>query len=221
MQTQNGDFIEIVFTGRTSGEVFDSNNPEELNKINSQHQPRKTIVIIGEKMVVPGLDEALLNREIGASFTVHVEPRKGFGERQTKLVRPIPLKVFTDRKISPRIGMALLLDQSLVTIRAVSGARVIVDFNSPLAGKDLDYDVTITRKVDDIKEKADLFFEWFARSKPELEIAEAVTVKIPKQFEPFISLFKPKFKTLIGKELIVRIVEPPANEVKSQPEATQ
>lgn len=221
MHTQKGDFVELVFTGRVNGAVFDSNNPEDLKQLNPDHKPRKTIAIVGEHMVVPGLDEALVGKELNKQFKIHVLPQKGFGERKTTMVRPVPLKVFTSQRIVPEPGMTLLLDQTLVTIRAVSGARVTVDFNNPLAGKELDYEVTIIRKIEDVKEKAELFFEWYMRSKPEIEVRDKVIVKAEKNFEPIINLFKEKFKQIVGVELGFELKESAKPDTSNAQQGTQ
>ena len=157
------DFIELKFTGYVNGEPFDSNIPEDLKKINPEAEPRKTIVSVGQGMLVKGFDSALPEKEIGKEYEIHVSPKEGFGERNRNHVKTIPLKVFTQQRINPVPGATLSMDNILVKIIAVSGARVITDFNHPLSGKELTYRFTITRKVDDDKEKSEAFFEFFFR----------------------------------------------------------
>jgi len=200
--TKKNDFIEIRFTGRTFGEIFDSNT-EDVKKINPENKvPEKGAVIaIGQGMVVKGLDNSLEGKEIGKSYDVIVSKSDGFGERRRELVKTIPLKVFTERKIMPQAGMILNLDDMLVKVSAVSGARVIVDFNNPLAGKELNYTFTIIRKVDDEKEKAEALFTYMFKFIPEFEIGDKIKVKGPKIIEAYVNSFSEKFKELIGKEL--------------------
>jgi len=100
--------------------------------------------------------------------------------------------------------MVFTLDNQLVKILAVSGARVTVDFNNPLAGKDLTYKFKIIRVLSekDEKEKIEELLQFFLRFKPEFEIKEGkVILKGPKGFEMFINALKDKFKELINKEL--------------------
>lgn len=202
MKTKKGDFVEIKFTGRTNGKVFDSNIPEDLKEIDPKAEGRKTIVIIGEEMVVPGLDKALEDKETGEEHNLHVTHKEGFGERKRELVKTIPLSVFTKQKINPYPGASLIMDNNLVKVITVSGARVITDFNNPLAGKDLEYIFTITRIVTEDKEKTDAFFDFFFHHIPKFTISQdSVTVELPKQAEHIIEIFKERFKKLIGKEL--------------------
>lgn len=201
-RTKKGDFVEIIFTGKANGKLFDSNIKEDLKKINPEAEPKKTIVVIGENMVVPGLDKALEDKETDKKYAVKVSPKEGFGERIRELVKTIPLSVFTHQKINPIPGQSLLMDNSLVKIITVSGARVVTDFNSPLAGKELEYEFTIKRKIHEDKEKAEALFDFFFRIVPKFETnQDSIVVELPKQAEPLIKIFSDKFKKLLGKDL--------------------
>ncbi|MCX8159036.1 MAG: FKBP-type peptidyl-prolyl cis-trans isomerase [Candidatus Pacearchaeota archaeon] len=195
------DFVEIKFSGFANGELFDSNIEEDLKKLNPKAEPKKLIVVVGQGMVVEGLDKALEGKEIGKEYEIEVKAKEGFGERKKELVKTIPLKVFVEKEIYPRAGMVLTMDNMLAKVIAVSGARVITDFNNPLASKNLRYKFKIIRKVEDEKEKATALFEFIFRFVPEFEIKEEIVVKGPKIIEYYVKSFNEKFKELIGKEL--------------------
>src|SRR3989338_7939931 len=161
--TKKKDFVEIVYTGYTNGKVFDSNIEEDLKKIDDKAVPKKTTVVIGEQMVVPGLDKALEDKEIGKEYEILLKAKEGLGERDKNLLKTIPLKVFAEKNINPKPGMAFAVDNMLVKIVAVSGARVITDFNNPLAGKEITYKFKIARILEDEKEKASALFEQLFR----------------------------------------------------------
>jgi FKBP-type peptidyl-prolyl cis-trans isomerase 2 len=217
METANKkDFVEVKFTGYTNGKVFDSNVEEELKKLNPDDKPRELIVAVGEGMIVSGLDKALEGKEIGKEYEVSITAKEGFGERRKELVKTIPLKVFTEQKISPYPGLVLAMDQSLARVVAVSGARVVTDFNNPLAGKDLVYKFRIVRKVSDDKEKAKTLFAFVFRFVPEFEVRDKIVVKGPKILENYIKAFSPKFKELMNKELELEIVEPKKADEKAE-----
>jgi len=204
---KKNDFIEIKFSGYSDGKVFDSNIEEDLKKLNPEGKPNQTIVIVGQGMVVPGLDKALEEKEIGKDYEVKLTPKEGFGERDRSLVKVIPLSAFTEKNIYPKIGMVFAIDNYLVKILAISGARVTADFNNPLAGREVAYKFKITRKVEDVKEKATFVFNAFMRMVPEFEVKEDIIVKGPKQLEIFVHGFKDKFKELIGKDLKFELKE--------------
>ncbi len=195
------DFIELLYTGYSNGNVFDSNIPEDLKKIDPKAQPKKTIVIIGEAMVVPGLDKALENKEIGKEYEIKLSPKEGFGERNRNLLKTIPLKAFTEKNIDPKPGMVLALDDMLAKIVTISGARVITDFNNPLAGKELTYKYKIVRIITDEKEKTSNLLESLFRFTPDFELKEKeLVIKGAKTLEVFVNVFKEKIKEVLGKE---------------------
>ena len=200
--TKKGDFVEIKYSGFHDGKVFDSNISEDLKKINPEAKPEKTIVAIGEGMVVPGLDKALENKEVGKKFEVHVLYKEGFGERKRDLVKTIPLHVFTAQKINPQPGATFFMDNMLVRIITISGARVVTDFNNPLSGKDLDYEFTIVRKVEDDKEKVETLFDYYLKSVPKFEIKDNdIIVRGEEKLQHFTDTYKDKFKELLGKDI--------------------
>jgi FKBP-type peptidyl-prolyl cis-trans isomerase SlyD len=210
-QAKKGKFYELKYTGYANNEIFDSNIPEDLKQIDPEgkSKPQKTIIVLGEGMLVPGLDSQLEGKEINKDYEIQVPMKDGFGPRDRNMIRTIPLKAFTEQKVNPQPGMVLTLDNSMVKIIAVSGARVTADFNNPLSGKDLKYKVTITREVTDDKEKAETLLNLFFRFTPEFDIKDKkCTVKGPQVFEQMIGVYKEKFKTLSGLDLDFKLEEP-------------
>jgi len=208
-KTKKIDFIEIEFTGYANGQVFDSNIEEDIKALDSKQKPKKTIVAIGEAMVVKGLDKALEDKELEKEYEINLKSNEAFGERKRELIRTLPLKSFTDQKVNPQAGMMLTLDNSLVKILTVSGARVITDFNNPLSGKEIKYKFKITRLVTDEKEKAEALFDFFLHFTPESEIKDnKIIIKGPKPLEGIIPMFNEKFKEILGKELAFELKEP-------------
>lgn len=216
-----GDFIELKYTGYANGEVFDSNQESDLKKVNPQAKVEKTFVIVGQGMLVKGLDHALEGKEPGKEYTLELKAAEAFGPRQASLIRPLPLKMFTEKQVQPRVGMSLVLDSTIVQIRAVSGARVIADFNNPLAGKDLKYIFTIVEKIDDVSRKTTIFFERFLRGVPEFDVGEKVVIKGPEPLKQIVAIFGDKFKSLVGRELDFMIAEMPTKKEGTEEEVTQ
>ena len=215
--TKKQDFVDLKFTGKANDEIFDSNNEEDLKKVNPDAKPEETIIVIGEGMVVPGLDEALEGKELEKDYEIIVPCKEGFGERKRELVRVIPLKAFTEQKVNPQTGMMLRLDNQVVKILAVSGARVTTDFNNPLASKELNYKFKITKLVTDEKKKVETLIKLYFRFLPDYEIKEnEIVVKGPKGMDIFINAYKEKFKELIGKDLSFEEAKP-----KEKPETKE
>lgn len=200
--SKKNDFVEITYTGYTNGTIFDSNIEADLKKVNSKATARKTVVVVGQKMVVPGLDVALEGKEEGKQYEISLKPKEAFGERDRTLLKTIPLKIFTEKNVYPKPGMSFVMDDALVKVVAVSGARVITDFNNPLAGKEVSYTFSIKKILTDEKEKASALFENLFQFVPDFSITDKdITIKGQKGLEVFVTAFKNKVKEILNKDL--------------------
>ena len=207
MATKKHDFVEIEFLARNLGnnEIFDTNIPAEAKKIGLEMNSKPFIISIGRGMVVKGFDEALEGKEEGKKYTIKISPEKAFGKRDPRLVRLIPMKVFAEQKIYPQPGMTLALDNNLVKVVSVSGGRVMVDFNNPVAGKDVEYEFTIKKIITDDKERvlAIQRFLFGHEFKFELEEKEGKKKIIFEDMKlvPVLNAFKHKFKEILDMEV--------------------
>lgn len=196
-----GEFVEITFTGESNGEIFDSNIDEDLKKIAPEAKPEKTIIVVGEGMVVPGLDKNVEGSEVGKENYISVSPSEGFGIRKRELVKTVPASAFGNKARELYPGLTLSIDHNIVRIISVSGARIMVDFNNPLAGKELKYKFKVVRRVEDIKEKAEALFKHLFRFVPEFEVKEKIIIKGVKKMEIIAKAGNETFKKFLGKEL--------------------
>jgi len=157
------DFIKINYTGRIKdGQVFDTTD-EELAKKENLHDAQRIYkplsVAVGEGQVIAGLDEALAKMKVGEKQTVECDPDKAYGQRDSSMVKLVPVKFFKKEKISPVPGMPVEIDNMRGRVQTVSGGRVRVDFNPELAGKTLVFDVEVVDKAKSDKDKADYLIE--------------------------------------------------------------
>lgn len=158
MALQKGDFILVDYTAKVkeTGEVFDTTieevaKKERLYKEGEIYEPK--LVVVGEGWVLKALDESFANMEVGKQSTVEIPPDKAFGPRDPEKVRRVPLRHLTDKGITPTIGMRVEYDGKLATVRAIGAGRILLDFNPPLAGKTLVYEVTVKKKLETVEEK--------------------------------------------------------------------
>jgi len=110
-------------------------------------------VVVGHDRVPKGLDEALLDASVGESKEFVIPPEKGAGERDPRLVRLYPVREFHRREIDPAPGMEVTVENRRGTVVAVTAGRVRVDFNNPLAGRTLRYNLTVTKRAESAEEK--------------------------------------------------------------------
>ena len=204
MAVKKDDFIEIEYTGRLKEDkaVFDT-TVEQTAKDEGVHNPNAAygpvIICLGEGQIVPGLDEALQGKEIG-KHTVELPPEKAFGKKSAKLIQMVPLMKFTQHDIKPFPGLQVNMDDAVGTVKTVSGGRVLVDFNHPLSGKELIYEIEIKRVVTDKKEQLDSLFKLLLGIQDaKIEIKDnKARVELKAQLPPpIVEELKKKIKALV------------------------
>jgi peptidylprolyl isomerase len=158
MALQKGAFVILDYTAKVkeTGEVFDTTKEEvakkeRLYKEGEIYEPK--LVVVGEGWVLKPLDESLATMEVGKTATVEIPPEKAFGPRDPEKVKRVPLRHITEKGVTPTLGMRVEYDNKLATVRAIGAGRVLLDFNPPLAGKTLVYEVTVNKKLETQEEK--------------------------------------------------------------------
>jgi len=187
---EEGDFIRIDYIGKVSesDEIFDLTKEsvaKEKGIYNPDFKYGSVPVVIGAHHVVKGLEDELMKMKLGQKKKVVVKPEDALGERKTELIKLIPLSEFKKRDIDPFPGMPIVENGIRGRILSISGGRVRVDFNHPLAGKTLEYDVEIKEKITNTKEKIFAILELFLKfEKNEINVRidkETLQVEIDKK----------------------------------------
>jgi len=219
MAINEKDFIELEFTGKVKdGEVFDSNIEEDIKKAGLGIEAKPFVFAVGEGMFLKSIEDFLVGKEMGR-HRIELPPERAFGKRDARLIMRIPLKVFREQRISPVQGGVFNFDGRLAKILAVSGGRVMADFNNPIAGKDVIYDLNVKRKVEDINEKIKSFVNFLFKRDFSFEISgKKLVLTVDPGFGKFAELFREKFMDLFGLELEAKEKE---NDGKNSPENNQ
>lgn len=202
------DFIEIEFTGRVKkGEIFDSNIKEDLKKTDLDIEPKPFIFSLGEGMFLKAIEDFLIGKDVG-KYEIELSPEKAFGVRDAKLIKIVPSNIFKQRKLNPIPGVMFNFDGRAAKVLSVSGGRVTVDFNNPVAGKTVVYNINVLRKVNDINEKTKAFIDFLFRKDFKFKIDnKKLILEAEKNIANIILAFKDKFKEVLGLELTVKEIE--------------
>jgi FKBP-type peptidyl-prolyl cis-trans isomerase 2 len=215
MPLQKSDFIEVEFTGKIKdGDVFDSNIKEDLAKLNSKTEVKPFVFCLGQDMFLKGVEDYLIGKDLG-EYNIELTADKAFGKRDPKLIQKMPSKVFQEQKLNPVPGAAFNFDGRIGKVLTVSGGRVMVDFNNPLAGRDVVYKINVKRKVTNQAEQVKALNDFLFRKELKFEIKDKTLIlHVEKVMKPFAEAFKAKYKEMLGLELKVEEVE------KETPEKT-
>jgi peptidylprolyl isomerase len=191
MPFEKGDFVLIDFIAKVkeTGEVFDTTKEdiarkEKLFKESEIYEPN--LIVLGEGWVLKTLDESLPSLELGKLASVEIPPDKAFGNRDPEKVRLIPLKRLVAKGINPQLGMRVEFEGKLAIVRTIGAGRVQLDFNPPLAGKTLVYEVTVQKKLETEKEKINALIH---RRIPSVDVSKfdvknkktAVEIEVPEE----------------------------------------
>ncbi|MFB6245792.1 MAG: peptidylprolyl isomerase, partial [Candidatus Nanohaloarchaea archaeon] len=177
---EEDELVMIQYTGREDGEVFDTTREEvaeeeDLEREDANFEP--VPVLIGREYVIEGLEDRLLDMEVGESAEVEVPPEKGYGERSAEDVQTYPEKEFKKQGVDVRPGEELMIGQRRGKVVSNSSGRVRIDFNHPLAGDKLSYELEVVERIEDDREIAEKIYGYRV-GEGELEFDEG-TVRVP------------------------------------------
>ena len=136
MKADKNSYVTINYTLKDDdGELIDSSvGKEPLEYIH------------GNGALLPKLEELITGKEPGEKFSVVLEAKDGYGERDERLVAKVPLENF-DTSIQIEVGMQFQADTpagpQIVKVTKVDGKEITVDANHELAGVRLHFDIEI------------------------------------------------------------------------------
>lgn len=101
----------------------------------------------GAGNIIPGLERELLALKAGDKKNVSIAARDAYGEKRDDLVLEVDRKQFpadVNLKVGDRFRGGPDDHSPVFTVMALTGDKVKIDGNHPLAGKDLFFDVELT-----------------------------------------------------------------------------
>lgn len=132
----DNDVVTLEYTLTVDGEVVDSSK---------DHGP--IAFIQGQGQIIPGLEKALYGMAVGESKQVVVPPAEAYGESDPEAFLEIPASEFPPEiPLEPGVGIQLRDPSGQVFdafIDRVEGDTVVLNFNHPLAGKELHFEVKV------------------------------------------------------------------------------
>ena len=107
--------------------------------------------VVGAGNIIPGLEESIKGMNKGEEATIEVPAAAAYGERNEEAVEVLPREQFSGIELEK--GMQLYGQSEdgqtiMVTVKDFDENSVTIDYNHPLAGKDLTFNV----KIKDVRE---------------------------------------------------------------------
>ena len=124
--------------------------------IDSSYDHSPLALIHGSGYLIPGLEEALIDHEVGDKFEVEVPADKAYGQRHDGYVQTVPKELFADiedLEVGTQLRAQTDEGEQTVIVVDVQENEITVDGNHPLAGIDLKFDVEILEVRDATEEE--------------------------------------------------------------------
>ena len=117
------------------------------NVVDSNIGGAPLVFMFGKGQIIPGLESGIVNMQIGEKSDVLVKAADAYGDYNEDAQQEVPREQFAG--IDLNVGMTLYGQGEdggtvQVIVKEVKDDNVIIDFNHPLAGKDLMFTVTIS-----------------------------------------------------------------------------
>ena len=148
MKVENGQKVSLHYVGTLEdGTEFDS----------SRTRNEAMSVEVGSGQLISGFDAALSGMVIGEIKKVKLEPTDAYGDINPKAFQTVPQTSFPpnfDFQIGAMVRGENPSGQPVVArIEAVNEEAVVLDFNHPLAGKTLNFEIEVLDVVSEIGEQ--------------------------------------------------------------------
>lgn len=136
--SNEGKLVKIDYVGTLSdGTVFDSS----LDK----GEPVEFVCM--DLTMLPGLERAVRDMEVGETKRIHIPCINAYGEYHEKMIQYIPISQIPNGESLP-VGRVINLTGmdgkvEMVSVLSIDNGIAKMDFNHPLAGKDLFFEVKL------------------------------------------------------------------------------
>ena len=136
LKVQDGHVVSIEYALHVDGELIDQSEKDEPLEF-----------IQGEGEIIPGLEQAMYGLAVGDSKTVIVSAKEGYGELDSDAFADVPREQFPpDFPLKPGTELQVKTEEGEILaarIESIAKETVRLDFNHPLAGKELHFAVKV------------------------------------------------------------------------------
>ncbi|MFX0205039.1 MAG: FKBP-type peptidyl-prolyl cis-trans isomerase [Candidatus Hodarchaeota archaeon] len=190
-----GDFILADYIARVADEsklIFDLTDEETAKKENIWNEKEDYVpqlIVVGKGFMLKALEDQLIGMKAGESKTILLQPEDAFGKRDGKQIESMTVRRLqkiekSDKSGKIQVGARVRIGNRIGTIIRMAGGRAWVDFNHPLAGKRIEYELHVREILEEQEQKMRYLLR---RRIPKIDINryefevedENITIKVP------------------------------------------
>lgn len=145
---KEGDVVEVDYVGRlTTGVVFDTSQID-IARSSGVYSDQRTYgplrFRLGSGEMISGFDKGVVGMNVGETKEIRILPADAYGDKDPKKMLLLPMDAFTKNGVTPVVGETYptAFGQAKV-ISITSNGTVLLDYNHPLAGETLVFQVTL------------------------------------------------------------------------------
>ena len=176
MKVEQNKMVGVDYKLTVDGQIADQSRPG---------QPLE--FIFGTGMLLPKFEEAILGKEVGEAVSFTLEPKDGYGELIADAVVDLPKNIFmVDGKLAEDIlfvGSQVPMSDNqgnrmMGIVKEVGEETVKMDFNHPMAGKTLNFDVEVVSVRDVTPEAVEQGRRYIDERRIAIALKEAIGEKL-------------------------------------------
>ncbi len=138
MPVNEGNLVKINYTGTLDdGSVFDS----------SENHDQPLEFTVGSGQVIKGFEDAVMGMNVDEEKQFRIEAVDAYGEVNSDMVQHVPnAQIQIDGDVEPGVILVIKTPEGMelpAKVVGVSDSEVILDMNHPLAGKPLNFAITV------------------------------------------------------------------------------
>ncbi len=197
-----GDFIladyiaRIADDRRTIFDLTDEETAKKENLWNEKEDYNPQLIVVGKGFMLKGIEDELIGMKVDESKTILLQPEDAFGKREGKLIESMTVrrvqKIVKSGKVE--LGARVRIGNRIGTIIRMAGGRAWVDFNHPLAGKPIEYELHVKEIL---QEKEKKILSLIHRRIPKIDLErykldmqeESITITMPLEINLVENLY--------------------------------
>lgn len=143
-----GDAVKVDYVGTLEdGTMFDTSIAAKAQEggVFDETRPYEPLTVnLGKWEVIPWFENGIEGMKVGETKKITLTADEAYGQPREELIQKVPVDTFSGSDIIPEVGKTYNFGIAQGTIKEVTDVEITIDFNHPLAGKTLIFDLTVT-----------------------------------------------------------------------------